>query len=107
MGRLLAETTWDCSTLRGKKTLRILAVTLGFALVGPPLAAAQAEPQSLEVAPMPRVVKPKKYKDVTITTSSGARIYRYEEVAPDKFKLVGVFAPDDSRKATGRATLPK
>ena len=55
---------------------------------------------------MPRVVKPKKYKNVTITTSSGARIYRYEEVAPDKFKLVGVFAPDDSRTATGRAATP-
>ena len=68
MGRLLAETTWDCNTLRRKKTLSILAVTLGFALVGPPLPAAQAEPLPFEVAPMPRVVKPKKYKNVTITT---------------------------------------
>ena len=79
---------------------------LTASLVGPPLPAAQAESQPLEVAPMPRVVKPKKYKDVTITTSSGTRIYRYEEVAPDKFKLVGEFAPDDTRKATGRAATP-
>jgi hypothetical protein len=79
---------------------------LTMALVGPTLPAGQAESETLEVAPMPRVVKPKKYKNVTITTSSGARIYRYEEVAPDKFKLVGVFAPDDSRTATGRAATP-
>ena len=44
-----------------------------------------------------------KYKDVNITTSSGRKIYRYEEVAPGKYEFVGEFAPDDIRKATGRA----
>jgi Flp pilus assembly protein CpaB len=74
--------------------------------VGPPQPAAKAEPEPLEVAPMPRAVKPKKYKDVTITTSSGAKIYRYEEVAPDKFKFVGEFAPDSTRNGPVRAAAP-
>jgi hypothetical protein len=52
---------------------------------------------------MPRAVNPKKYKDVTITTSSGTRIHRFEEVAPDKYKFVGEFAPAETPKATGRA----
>ena len=42
---------------------------------------------------MPRVVKPKKYKDVTITTSKGRKIYRYEEVGPGKFEFVGGLLP--------------
>jgi Flp pilus assembly protein CpaB len=79
---------------------------LTTSLVGPPEPVAKPEPEPLEVAPAPRVVKPKKYKDVTITSSSGRRIYRYEEVAPDTFKLVGVFAPEEGRTAKGRAPSP-
>ncbi len=76
---------------------------LTASLVAPPQPAARAEPEPLEVAPAPRVAKPKKYRDVNITTSSWRRIYRYEEVAPGNYEFVGEFAPDDIRKATGRA----
>ena len=56
---------------------------------------------------MPRVVKPKKYKDVTITTSKGRKIYRYEEVGPGKFEFVGEVAPDDTGKPTVRIVPPQ
>jgi pilus assembly protein CpaB len=68
---------------------------LTTSLVGPPQPVAKAEPEPLEVAPMPRVVKPKKYKDVTITTPSGVVIHRFEEVAPGRFKLIRVFRATD------------
>jgi Flp pilus assembly protein CpaB len=79
---------------------------LTASLVGRPQPAGEAESEEVEVAPMPRAMKPKVYKDVTITTPSGKRIYRYEEVAPDQFKLVGEFVPDNPRKAAGRAVTP-
>jgi len=79
---------------------------LTASLVGRPQPAGVAESDEVEEAPMPRAVKPKKYKDVTIRSSNGVRIYRYEEVAPDQFKLVGVFTPDDGRPTTGRAVTP-
>jgi Flp pilus assembly protein CpaB len=63
-------------------------------VIGPPRVTELVAQQEPEIAPMPRPVVPKKFRDVTVTTSSGARIHRFEEFAPGKFKLVGIFDPE-------------
>lgn len=71
-------------------------VWITASVIGPPRVAEPVAHQELEVAPMPRPVMPKKFKDVTITTSTGTMIHRYEEVAPGKFVYLGQLTPEQA-----------
>jgi len=58
---------------------------------------------STPVAPQPTPVAPPKrnYHDVTVHTTQGAVVHRYEEVAPGKWKKVAELTPEQAAKEPG------
>jgi Flp pilus assembly protein CpaB len=81
----LGKGQWVTESLVGKAPLKV-APQEEFQAPKP----APADPKAPAVVQAPKVEKPKRRTtDTTITTASGSRTYRYEEVKPGEWRLIG------------------